>query len=64
MAAIAVKNLQPAGSDLLFDTESFMNELGQDELTAVQGGGTPLFFIGSMVIGVAAYASEVPDMPF
>jgi bacteriocin-like protein len=33
-----IDNLKPAGVELFFDSESFMNELSNDELEHVQGG--------------------------
>ena len=33
-----IDNLTPAGVELFFDSESFMNELSNDELEHVQGG--------------------------
>jgi hypothetical protein len=33
-----IDNLTPAGAELFFDSESFMNELNNDELEYVQGG--------------------------
>lgn len=41
MANIKINNLNPAGSDLFADSESFMTELSDAEL-ATQGGMTPI----------------------
>ena len=38
MALIKINNLQPAGTDLFNDSESFMNELNSQELELVNGG--------------------------
>ncbi|WP_293075284.1 hypothetical protein [Moorena sp. SIO3H5] len=40
MADIKVNDLKPTGAELFFDTESFMNDLEYNEVTAVAGGGT------------------------
>jgi hypothetical protein len=50
MANIAIPNLNPAGFDLLSDSESYMRELSDAELDA-QGGVTP-------VLAAAAASSE------
>lgn len=48
MPVIAISELHPVGSDLLLDSESFMNELTDSEITDTNGGSTPgiLSFIG------------------
>jgi hypothetical protein len=38
MANIKISDLNPAGSDLLRDSESYMNELGDGELGTINGG--------------------------
>jgi bacteriocin-like protein len=38
MATIKIDNLIPTGAELFFDSESFMEELSNDELMAVLGG--------------------------
>ena len=38
MASIKINNLQPAGSDLFNDSESYLNELKDQELDVVNGG--------------------------
>lgn len=38
MSSIKVNDLNPAGSELFQDYESFMNELTNEELGSVQGG--------------------------
>ncbi|QLE55856.1 hypothetical protein [Nostoc sp. TCL26-01] len=57
MAAIAIADLRPAGSELLYDCESFMDELSEGELS-IQGGITPSAFWASVaVVGGAAVIS-------
>jgi hypothetical protein len=38
MATIKIADIIPAGAELFTDFESFMNDLGNDELAHVQGG--------------------------
>lgn len=38
MANIELSDLQPAGSELFQDSESYLNELGESEVGLVQGG--------------------------
>lgn len=38
MATIKIENLKPTGAELFFDSESFMNELRNEELGHVLGG--------------------------
>lgn len=61
MATIALSELQPAGSSLFSDSESFMTELSDSELTDINGGVTPgiLSFIGVSSAGCGAVVSAV-----
>ncbi|MDJ0732602.1 MAG: hypothetical protein QNJ47_00720 [Nostocaceae cyanobacterium] len=38
MANIKVNELSAAGAELLFDSESFLNELSNDEISSMMGG--------------------------
>jgi bacteriocin-like protein len=38
MATINISDLRPTGSDLFSDSESYMSELGDNELASVNGG--------------------------
>jgi hypothetical protein len=38
MANIKISNLSPVGSDLFSDSESYINELGDGEISSIQGG--------------------------
>ena len=40
MSTIKISDLHPTGSELFFDSESYMNELGTDELVDINGGLT------------------------
>lgn len=54
MASIAISDLNAAGSDLFSDSENFMDELSEGELS-IQGGITPTAFWASVaVVGSAA----------
>jgi lactobin A/cerein 7B family class IIb bacteriocin len=64
MASIQVLDLRSAGSDLLMDSEGFLNELGNDELDSINGGLTPIAIWGiavtsQYVIGAMASGAVV-----
>ncbi len=40
MATIKISDLHPVGSELFFDSESYLTELSDDELVGTQGGST------------------------
>jgi hypothetical protein len=43
MSTIKISDLQPTGAELFSDSESYMNELGTDELVDINGGiSTPV----------------------
>jgi len=46
MSTINISDLRPTGSELFSDSESYMGELSEHELS-VQGGGSPLTLIGA-----------------
>ena len=50
MASIKINNLQPAGSDLFNDSESYLNELTENELAMTHGGSSPLCV--GIIIGI------------
>jgi lactobin A/cerein 7B family class IIb bacteriocin len=50
MAAIAIKDIRPVGTELFIDSESFLNDLTADELTSVHGG------IAQIIAGIGAIA--------
>ncbi|MDF5706646.1 MAG: hypothetical protein PUP90_02920 [Nostoc sp. S4] len=41
MATIKISDLRPAGSDFFMDSESYLNELTDEELSLTHGGSTP-----------------------
>jgi hypothetical protein len=52
MATITISDLRPAGSELFFDSESYLTELSDDELAGTQGGSS------WVCAGAAVYASS------
>ena len=54
MSTISISDLRPTGSDLFSDSESYMSELGDNELVKVNGGSTLICFR----IGYAAARSS------
>ncbi|MBW4552873.1 MAG: hypothetical protein KME35_17445 [Aphanocapsa sp. GSE-SYN-MK-11-07L] len=57
MASIQVLDLRSAGSDLLMDSEGFLNELGNSELDSIKGGSTSIC-IWSILVGAIAFISR------
>ena len=53
MANIRISDIQPAGSSLFMDEESFLNELSEDQAGLTYGGFTIFALIG---LGVASAA--------
>ncbi|WP_427162588.1 hypothetical protein ACQFX9_14190 [Aliinostoc sp. HNIBRCY26] len=51
MASIAINELKFAGADLLVDSESFLNDLEDRELTAAIGGITPVVTFTAAALG-------------
>ena len=52
MASIKISELRPAGSELFQDSESFLNELSDREMGAIEGGAFT-------VVGVSVSAQTV-----
>lgn len=50
MATITLSNLNPAGSDLFADSESFMHDLSNSETSLVNGGLSPLLVVAGAVL--------------
>ena len=58
MATIKIADLNPVGSEFFADSESYLNELTNDELNMTQGGSTPACIsITVVTIVTAAVAS-------
>ncbi|MEA5565626.1 MULTISPECIES: hypothetical protein [unclassified Anabaena] len=54
MASIAINELKFAGSDLLVDSESFLNDLEDRDLTAAVGGITPVVTFTATALGTVS----------
>lgn len=52
MSTILINELRPVGTAFFSDGESFLNELSDDVIADVNGGGTP-----GWIIATAAYSS-------
>ncbi|MBW4597273.1 MAG: hypothetical protein KME46_31350 [Brasilonema angustatum HA4187-MV1] len=53
MADITVKDLKPAGTELFFnDPESFITEIGSEDIANIQGGGSVVCVGGSVLCSV------------
>jgi hypothetical protein len=50
MATIKISELRPAGAELFQDSESFLDELNSQEMTAIAGGDNN---IASVVAGIS-----------
>ena len=59
MANIAIYDLDTSGLDLFMDSEGFMSELTEDELTATNGGFTTSVTSSGVCVGVIALGSSV-----
>jgi lactobin A/cerein 7B family class IIb bacteriocin len=61
MATIKIHNLNAAGSELFNDSESYLNELTDEEMNMTNGGLTPLFIVmyscslGAIALSALAY---------
>jgi len=56
MANINIKDIKPAGTDLFADHESFMHELGTEEMMGIVGGKIwPLYNTKGQII---SYVSD------
>jgi len=62
MATIQINNLNAAGSDLFNDSESYLNELTDEEINMTNGGITPtitvayLCSVGAIGLSLWVYA--------
>ena len=57
MATIKINNLNTAGFDLFNDSESYLNDLTDDEMSLTQGGSSILCYYGIMASMYAARSS-------
>ncbi|MBE9037072.1 hypothetical protein [aff. Roholtiella sp. LEGE 12411] len=58
MASIRINNIQPAGSSLFMDEESFLSELSNEEIGLAHGGFT-IFALISLGVASAALGYAV-----
>ena len=54
MGNINISDLRPAGVDLFLDTESYLNDLTEGEMTNTFGGGkkSVTVFVAGLLVGV------------
>ena len=65
MASIKISDLRPAGSDLVSDSEGYMNDLVDGEISAIHGGFPGWGKIARAVAGtVVATAGVATGDPF
>jgi hypothetical protein len=57
MAIIKINNLNTAGFDLFNDSESYLNDLTDDEMSLTQGGSSPVCYF-AMMSGIYAARSS------
>ncbi|MDF5706647.1 MAG: hypothetical protein PUP90_02925 [Nostoc sp. S4] len=55
MATIKISDLHPVGSEFFIDSESFLNELTEDELNITKGGSTPFCIAIAVSVSVSVY---------
>jgi len=58
MATIYISDLRPTGSDLFSDSESYINDLDDNEFGSIQGGLTPGAAVLAFRVGYAAARSS------
>jgi len=56
MASIKISDLRPAGANLFSDSESYLNDLSEEEL-GINGGMTPTTIVITIAITVAVTCS-------
>jgi hypothetical protein len=65
MASIQISNLYPAGSELFKDSENFMGELVESELSSINGGRTHPTLFSPLCYPTlhSPYCAPVPSRP-
>jgi hypothetical protein len=58
MATIKISDLHSAGSELFMDSESYLNELTNEELNMTHGGSTPACISFSVGVSVSIYGAK------
>jgi len=56
MASIRIGDIQPAGSALFLDEETFLNELSDEQAGLTHGGATPFI---ALALAAAAFGYNV-----
>jgi len=66
MASIKISELRPAGSELFQDSESFLNELNDQQELSVLGGGTVVSVVSqlSLSVGISIVTRSVVTQTF
>jgi hypothetical protein len=61
MATIKISELRPAGSEFFQDSESFLNELNDQEVLTTVGGGTIASVISqaTVTVGISIFTESV-----
>ena len=57
MSKIKISDLHPSGSELFFDSEGYMNDLVDGEISDIYGGATPSSGLCISAISVRVVAS-------
>ncbi|MGB6297882.1 MAG: hypothetical protein WBF90_17095 [Rivularia sp. (in: cyanobacteria)] len=66
MASIKISELRPVGSELFVDSESFLNELNDQEISATVGAGTVASVVSqaSISVGISILSASVVTQTF
>ncbi|MGB6297883.1 MAG: hypothetical protein WBF90_17100 [Rivularia sp. (in: cyanobacteria)] len=66
MASIKISELRPVGSELFVDSESFLNELNDQEISATVGAGTVATVVSqaSISVGISIVSASVVTQTF
>ena len=60
MAVIKISELRPAGSELFQDSESFLNDLSEREVGAIEGArGVVISFGATVAVSITAQVNSV-----
>ena len=56
MATITISDLSPTGLNLFSDPENYLDELSDNNLTEISGGGTPSIAVIATLVAVGTFA--------
>ncbi len=64
MASIIISDLRPSGFDLFGDSESFLDDLSDNDLATINGGFSITWFVVGIIIGIiiGVEAAEVIEV--